>query len=86
MNQSQKRDLIAEQLKDTPSISDRAVGAMLGVSDKTVTTVRKDLVAGAEIPHHDTTTGIDGVIQPRKKPIRSTFIDDTPEGQIWSAE
>ena len=52
---------------------------MLGVSDKTVGRVRTDMVAIAEIPQFETTEGFDG--KKRKKPIRSTFIDDTLEGQ-----
>jgi hypothetical protein len=68
--------------KDTPSISDRAIAGMLGVDHKTVGSTRIALENGGEIPHQTNVTGVDGVKQPkRKKPIRTTFIDDTPEGQ-----
>jgi hypothetical protein len=69
----------ALQVKDTPFISDRAIAGMLGVSDKTVGSVPSDMVAIAEIPKFDVTEGLDG--KKHKKPIRTTFIDDTPNGQ-----
>lgn len=76
LNQSQKRDLIADQLKDTPEKSNRQIAASLGVDDKTVGAVRTDLVNGAEIPHHDTVIGRDGVKQPRRKPMRTALIPE----------
>ncbi len=48
-------------------------------SDKTVGTERKQLVGTAEIPQLEVTEGLDG--KKRKKPIRTTYIDDTPEGK-----
>jgi ParB-like chromosome segregation protein Spo0J len=72
----QKRGLIADQLRDTPTISSRAIAAMLGVSDKTVAAVRKQLVDGAEIPHHEEFEGRDGVKQPARKTIRTTFLPE----------
>lgn len=78
LNQSQKRDLISEQLKDTPSISDRAIAGMLGVSPTTVGGVRSELISTDQIGQFEVTEGLDG--KKRKKPIRTTYIDDTPEG------
>jgi hypothetical protein len=62
-----KRELIAELLKAKPERSDRETAKIAKVSDKTVGAVRAKLEAGAEIPHHDTRTGADGVAQPARK-------------------
>ena len=43
----------------------------MGVDDKTVGVVRRDLEDGAEIPHHEIRVGKDGVSQPARKPIRT---------------
>jgi hypothetical protein len=48
---SQKRALIADQLKDTPDESNRQIARTLGVDHHTVETVRKELVKSGEIPH-----------------------------------
>src|SRR5690606_36738089 len=56
---AQKRELIEGQLRDTPSISSRAIAAMLGVDGKTVAKVRRELEATAEIPQLDETEGRD---------------------------
>ena len=55
------------------------IAAAVGVSDKTVGKVRAELEAGAEIPHHETRTGSDGVKQPATKPDPA----DTPTGSIF---
>lgn len=73
---AQKQAVIADQLRDTPSISSRAIAVMLGVSDKTVAAVRKRMIEGAEIPHQDEVEGRDGVRQPARKPIRTAFLPD----------
>jgi hypothetical protein len=80
LNETQKRDLISDQLKDTPSISDRAIAGMLGVNHESVGGVQADLEQRGEIRHVTTFTDTLGHVQPRKKPIRTTFIDETPEG------
>lgn len=77
LSSAQKRDLIADQLRDTPSISSRAIAAMLGVDDKTVASVRRRLIDAAEIPHHEEIEGRDGVRQPARKPIKTAFLPDT---------
>jgi len=71
---AQKRELIEGQLRDTPSISSRAIAAMLGVNDKTVTKVRDRLIATAEIPQLETTEGRDG--KERRRPIRTAFLPE----------
>jgi len=60
----QRRSIIKFQLKDTPELSDNAIASMLGVSDKTVTTQRKELESTSEIPKLDKRTGKDGKIRP----------------------
>lgn len=70
INQAQRQELIADQLKATPEKSNRDIAGLLGVDHKTVGGVRDGLESGGEIPHHDTRVGKDGVSQPAKKPIR----------------
>ena len=50
LSQEQRRNLILEQLRETPEKSDRQIAASLGVSDKTVGSQRKELESTAEIP------------------------------------
>lgn len=73
---AQKQAVIADQLRDTPSISSRAIAAMLGVHHSTVQTIRRQLVDGGEISHHDEVEGRDGVRQPAHKTIRTTFLPE----------
>jgi len=76
LSTGQKREIIEAQLKDNPELSSRAIAAKLGVDDKTVGAVRRRMVEGAEIPHHQTITGRDGISQPARKPIRTMFLPD----------
>ncbi len=76
----QKQAVIADQLRDTPSISSRAIAAMLGVDHKTVASVRHRLVDGGEIPHHDEVEGRDGVRQPARRTIKTAFVPE-PENK-----
>ncbi len=57
---AQKREIIADQLRETPDWSLRRTAKMLGVDHKTVASVREDLRATGEIPHFDETIGLDG--------------------------
>src|ERR1700680_3462260 len=50
LNQEQKRQLIQDQLKDTPHRSNRQIAGGLGVDHKTVSTARRNLEATGEIP------------------------------------
>jgi len=59
----QKRELIAKVLTARPELSDRAIASTTKVSDKTVGAVRRKLEDGAEIPHHQSRVGKDGVQQ-----------------------
>lgn len=79
LSRDQKRELIAGQLKETPERSNRQVAAGLGVDHKTVQAVRNDSEATGEIPQLSKTVGADG--KERRKPIRTAYVDPTPEGQ-----
>lgn len=81
LNGEQKRGLIADQLRETPEVSNRQIAAGLGVDDKTVGTVRSELVGRAEIPHVESVLDKLGRLQQARKPMRTSFIDDTPEGK-----
>jgi ParB-like chromosome segregation protein Spo0J len=69
----QKRDVVKLLLKSNPEMSDRQISGKAGVSDKTVKPIRQELEGRAEIPHHDTRTGKDGVKQPARKPVKPTL-------------
>lgn len=74
LSSEQKRAVIAEQLRDTPSLSSRAIAARLGVDDKTVSVVRARMQVTAEIPQLEKTVGADG--RERRRPIRTTFLPE----------
>ena len=54
LTQDQKRELIRDQVKETPADSDRKIGRALGVDGKTVAAVRQEMESSAEIPQIDT--------------------------------
>ncbi len=74
MNTAQKRLVIEAPLKETPSISSRAIAGMLKVDHKTVSAARERLVSTGEIPQFETTQGLDG--RERRKPIRTMFLPE----------
>ena len=76
LTREQKAGFVADQLRDVPSLSDRAIAAMMSVDHKTVARIRRDMEDGGEIPHHDTREGRDGVKQPAAKPVKTAFIPD----------
>jgi ParB-like chromosome segregation protein Spo0J len=75
LTREQRRALVTESIKADPQLSDREHGRRTGVSDKTAGAVRDELEAGAEIPHHDSRVGGDGVEQPARKPRRKPITD-----------
>lgn len=79
LDRAQKRDLIAEQLKETPEKSNRQVAVGLGVDHKTVAAVKSELEQTGEIPQLTKTVGADG--KERRKPIRTQYIDPEPVNQ-----
>ena len=67
LDRQQKRQVIAEQLEETPDRSARWVAKMLGVSPQTVASVRDELrhnCAGAQIEHLHSYVGGDGKSYP----------------------
>ncbi len=80
LNREQKRDLIAAQLRETPEKSNRQVAEGLGVDHKTVSAVRAEREELGEIPQVTVRQGKINYPATRK-PIRTAFVDPTPEGQ-----
>jgi N6-adenosine-specific RNA methylase IME4 len=74
LSTSQKQAVIEGQIRDTPSLSARAIAAMLAVDHKTVGAVRERLESTGEIPQLEATTGKDG--RERRKPVKTMFLPD----------
>jgi DNA modification methylase len=64
LTQVQRRQLIADQLEETPDWSNRRVAKALGVSHPNVATVRAEMVANRKIYQFEKTTGLDGKARP----------------------
>ena len=62
LNTEQKRELIADQLRETPDKSLRWVAKMLGVHHATVGSVRGEMQSTGEIIQLDRTVGQDGKV------------------------
>jgi len=60
LSRDQKRRLIEDELRETPTGSNRKIAKLLGVNHKTVASARARLAAGGEIPHVTTVSGDDG--------------------------
>jgi hypothetical protein len=73
-----KRQLIADQLAETPGRSNRWVGKQLGVSHPTVGSVRDELEATGKIYQFDRTVGEDGKQRPAR-PFRNAFEARQPD-------
>ena len=67
LTRDQVRQLIADQLRDTPDWADRRIGRELGVDHKTVGAVRADLALTGEIPQLEKTVGDDDKARPAKQ-------------------
>jgi hypothetical protein len=67
LSRKQVRELIAEQLKDTPSWANNRIGQVLGADSKTVKAVRERLERTSEIPKLDKLVGADGKARPVKQ-------------------
>lgn len=65
LSQEQRRELIAEQLRETPHLSDRQIARHLGVSNPTVSATRHELVESGEVLNLNTSQGADGKWYPR---------------------
>lgn len=73
LTREQKSGLVADQLRDTPSLADRAIAAMLSVDHKTVGRVREELASTGEIPQLEAREGRDGR---RRRAIRTQYVPD----------
>ena len=69
LTQEQKRDLISDQLEESPGKSNRWIAKQLGVAHATVGTVRRGLESTGEIPQLDSTTGLDGRVRATSRTI-----------------
>lgn len=76
LSTGQKRSVISAQLKETPRLSSRAIAAKLGVDHKTVSSARRRMAEGGEIPHLEDVVGRNGVSQKAVKPIRTMFLPE----------
>jgi hypothetical protein len=64
-----KRELIAKLLRANPSKSDREIGRMINVDNKTVASVRAGEEAREEIPHVESRSDSKGRQQPAKRKL-----------------
>lgn len=70
LSQEQRRELIRQQLKETPEKSDRQIAAGLGVHHTTVSTQRKNLEESCHVAKLATSVDTIGREQPRqRKPV-----------------
>ena len=76
LNTGQKREIIADQLRETPERSARWIGKMLGVSAQTVTSVRLELESTAQIEQLDRLVGQDGKCRPSSLSLLSTDAEE----------
>lgn len=82
LTRERRRELIEDQLRETPADSDRAIAKSLGVDHKTVGAARRELEGSGEIPHLDQRTGINGkpyISVPRVYPPSVEVVDANGE-------
>ncbi len=60
LSRQAKRDIIVEELKRNPRLSNRLIAELIGVDKNTVRAVRDQMSAGGEIPHLEPREGRDG--------------------------
>lgn len=89
LTQAQRQALVDAQLIDTPEQSDRSIAGKLGVSQPTVSARRKELEAEGMVIKVITTTGKDGIEQPREKrirekPLQSTFLSEIDQRRAFA--
>lgn len=69
--QDQKRELIADQLEETPDRSNRWVAKQLGVHHATVGAVRGELQSTGQIDQLDRTVGMDGRVRSAARTVKT---------------
>jgi hypothetical protein len=67
LTHEQKRQLVADQLRETPDRSNRWVGKQLGVHHATVASVRAEMEGTGQIDQLERTVGNDGKARPARK-------------------
>ena len=68
LTRTQKREIIKTQIKETPHLSDRQIAKLFGVSNSTVSLLRKNMVLSGELcDSHNTIESADG--KKRHRPI-----------------
>jgi len=95
ITRKQMRAIIATELRRTPDISNQWLAEILGSTDKTVESVRRELVAGSEIPMLDSYRAKDGKRYPatrlyterekqadRARAALATLGDDAPRRAV----
>lgn len=79
LNTTQKREIIAQQLRETPQHTNRLIAKMLGVSHPTVASVPADLVSVGKVYQQERRVGSDGksykASKPRTEPLPPDFND-----------
>jgi len=66
LSREQRREVIATVLRAHPEWSDNRIGHVTKTTDKTVGTVREELVTTSEIPKLDRLVGEDGKERPAR--------------------
>lgn len=79
LSSEQRRALIADQLAETPGLSNRLISKQLGVSHPTVASVRAELTSTGKLFQLDRTKGIDGKVRSIR---RTTKIDREISGEV----
>ncbi len=72
LTQEQRRELIREQIKETPEKSDRQIASNIGVSHPTVGTIRHEMEASGDVEKFTTSTDTLGREQPRQRKAPDT--------------
>lgn len=87
LSREQRRAIIAESLRADPELSNREHGRRVGVDDKTVGAVRRELESTAEIPQSDVRVSADGRERPATQPERpvTKMTDTHKEETYWDA-
>src|SRR6266851_3877582 len=80
LTREQIRQLVAEQLKDTPNWADNRIAREIGVDGKTVGAVRAKLESTSEIPKLGRLVGADGKERPARRPRARRA---RPTGDEW---
>ncbi len=78
MTQEQKRQFVANQLRETPGRSNRWVGRQLGVHHATVASVQGEMQSTGQLIQFERTVGEDGKARPA---ARQPQVDHRPPAE-----